>query len=210
MVKRLKNKNQLKVAQTAFHRVFRSSDPFNEPFQPVVENRLILYPVEYQLDRNHFVALELAANVTGESEAYLSLIEGATWGATKERDHWQIQLGSYPYEELRHNNGWFPLMENAIYSTTGLWGIVISHEWHAVLGGSKRFIEAYKANLPGAENEVFDFLTLWKDNKERLGSNTDWLPKLLAHVYGQDEAHNLLVKAGMGEGLGLGTGAWVE
>ncbi len=56
-------------------------------------------------------------------------------------------------------------MENAIYSTKGTWGVIISREQHALIGGPPRFIEALKANLPGVVGQM-----------DRLESQIDWTP----------------------------------
>ena len=59
------------------------------------------------------------------------------------------------------------------------------------------FMEVLKTSLPDMENQIQEFLATWKDNRDRLGSKIEWLPGLLAHVYGSEKAKRLLVDAGL-------------
>lgn len=196
MVSKLSDPHHLTVAKAAFQSVFRCPDPFNEPFQPRLTERLILYPISYEFEEHEYAAVAAAAGSLGESTAFITLTEISEGQEVlfEDLEHWQIDLGYYPYEALLKQE-WSPIMENAIYSTQGSWGLVISHEQHAVVGGPPRFIEALKANLPGGESQVHEFLDTWKDNRDRLGYQIDWLQRLLAHVYGADRAQRLLVEA---------------
>lgn len=196
-VRRISSQNELQVARAAFHAVFRSADAFDEPFQPTTEKRAILYPVAYHLDQAEYASLAAASSAVGESEAFFSAIEGYRDGDFDEHDHWRVGLHSYPYEQLRHS-GWFPLMESAIYSTTGSWGLLISHEQHAMVGGTAAFMDSLLVAMPGLEIQVTEFLVTWKDNRDRLGSDVTWLPELLEHVYGPEKAYRLMQAIGMG------------
>ena len=191
MVQRISNQAELQAAGAAFHTVFRSSDPFDEPFQSTVEKRAILYPVEYHLSPAQYASLAAAAGAVGESHAFLSAIEGYKDGDFEKFDHWRLDLRSYPYKELREV-GWFPLTENAVYSTNGSWGLLISHEQHALVAGKGAFMDSLTMAMPGLESQVNEFIATWKDNRDRLGSDVAWLTVLLTHVYGPKKAARLM------------------
>lgn len=193
-MKKLLAPNQLILAKTAFNRVFKSTDPFDEPFQRDITERLIVYPTDYELEESLYSAVGATAKILKESTAFISLIEGYKGQEFEARDHWQIDFDNYPYQELR-NQGWNPLMENAIYSINGTWGIIISHEQHAVVGGPNIFIDALKTNMPDIENQVQEFVSAWKYNRDHLGSEIGWLPQLLIHVYGMEKSQKLLINA---------------
>jgi hypothetical protein len=53
------------------------------------------------------------------------------------------------------------IIENAIYSSHGNWGIIISHEEHAVLGGHKQCIETFKAAYPDYINDQKSLYKPW-------------------------------------------------
>ena len=84
------------------------------------------------------------------------------------------------------------MLENAIYSTSGTWGLLFSHERHAVLGGPTQFVRAITEMLPNPVGQVEKFLATWKQHHVRFGSNLDWFPCLLEHVYGADAAQRFL------------------
>jgi len=57
MVSKLVDPNQLAAAKAAFHAVFRRPDPFNEPFHLGIPERLILWPISYELEEHEYAAL---------------------------------------------------------------------------------------------------------------------------------------------------------
>lgn len=179
-------------AREAFTTLFKSPDPFDESFQANTSIRKILYPTEYELSEEQYAAIASAAIALGESTAFITQTEGHKKGSGFEDwDHWQIDLRDYPYPAMRDLE-WCPLMESSIYSSNAIWGLIISHEQHAVIGGSLNFFEMFRTNLPDWESQTQEFLSLWKYNRDRLGSDVEWLPKFLAHVYGKEKAQRLL------------------
>ena len=195
MTSKISDQKLLMSAREAFHAVFQSPDPFGEPFRANVSVRQILYPIDYELSEKQYAAIANAARSLGEATAFFTETEGYQKGVGFEDwDHWQIDLCDYPYQALR-NLEWCSLMESAIYSTCGTWGLIISHEQHAVIGGSPGFIKILNSNLPGVENQIQEFLSAWKYNRDHLGSDVVWLQKALAHIYGTEKAQWLLADA---------------
>lgn len=177
--------------------VFRSADPFDEPFQDDIAQRLIFYPTWYELEDADYAALAESAASLGETSAFISLIEGYKGEHFEQWDHWLIDLHPRPYHYLGQL-GWLTLMENAIYSVNGSWGILISHEQHAVIGGANLFMETFKRQAAGAEDQVQEFLSTWRNNRDQWREcKLDWLPGLLSHIYGPHHAKQLLAAAGL-------------
>ena len=178
-------------AEPRLHRVFQAEDPFDHPFAPDVERRVILFPVYYELESPLLEALVTAALEQGDSGFYLSVLERP---AEKEQDrpyHWHISAsGLDGYRAL----GYPFVLENAVYSPEGKWGIMVSHENHALLGGTASFVDNVRRLVPNLDNQVFDFLAAWEQNKIEFGSNTDWLPTLVKHVYGEEAGETILTR----------------
>jgi hypothetical protein len=103
-----------------------------------------------------------------------------------------IKLSIYPYSS-----------ESVIYSSQGQWGLLMSHEYHAILVGSEDFIEEIRLATPNIDNQVYAFFDHWKDHRERNLSNGidpgpyKWLPILLHHVYGIEKGNMLLQESGL-------------
>jgi hypothetical protein len=146
-------------AQEAFAAVFRTDDPFDEPFQPWVRRRGLLYPIEMMLEKDQLHAVAKAVEPVGEAGFFLSVTERPTEAeqAGYPNDwHWWIPLREVgSYYSLR-----FPgVLQNAVYSQNGSWGILISNERHAVLGGNPHLVGALYAELPAGEaTEVHQFV----------------------------------------------------
>jgi hypothetical protein len=91
--------------------------------------------------------------------------------------NWQctLQLSFDDYDD-----NWFYL-ENSIYSPIGKWGLMITHEDHAVIGDSKLFIDTFK-HYPKWSEGYNHFIKMWEWNKKNYHSNTDWIDGFLKHM----------------------------
>jgi hypothetical protein len=89
--------------------------------------------------------------------------------------------------------------EYALYSSAGNWGLIACHEYHGVLGSSPKFMEVVKKKLPNLDRQALIWLNYLQQEKVRGKAPRllEWLPKLLTHVYGQEEAQKLLKKIGL-------------
>lgn len=191
-VRKLSDDAEVARSQAAFEAVFCMADPFGRPFRDEVEARDLLYPVGFRLDEEEFRALAEAAGKLGEGRAFLSEVEGYSGSKWATRNHWEIDLGVYPYPQLA-SQGFIDVMENAIYSTAGTWGLLISHEQHALIGGPPLFVSSLRGQLD--RDHQGDFLSFWRENLERFQSDLFWLAPLLEHLYGSGEAARLLQRA---------------
>ena len=202
-LKKLTSSQEMHAAENAFFKVFKSSDTSSDPFQTTVEEKIILYNELYGLDEEHYYALgEIAQYLYNSNTAFLSVIEGLKDKAFPKDRSWTIDLGNYLYTGLSQAESTsIALLQTAIYSIDGLWGIVFSEYGHAIMGGSHLFIKSFKKKIPELQNEVFDFLA---DVKEEsiLSPRTKkyfrkWLPELLSNIYGRNEALELQKKVGL-------------
>lgn len=182
-------------AKPVFDRVFVTENPFDPPFAIAIEARMILFPVHYVMERALARAIKKASSRLNETSFYLSVLERPKAEEQDRPYHWLIPFTHLEeYREL----GYPFVLENAIYSNCWTWGVMFSHERHAVLGGSAEFVQAIVEMLPDLVNQVEKFIAAWKQNHTRFGSNLDWLPGLLMHVYGEERAQEMLVKADLG------------
>jgi hypothetical protein len=178
------------MIDSLMRRVFRSLDPFDEPFQPGVASRLVLFPTNgYTLEESQFAALARAAQAAGETEGICVMTEFVDFSNPPvQYDHARFSFSSFPsYAGLRVNVAGFNeptpiLLENAIISDRGEWGILFSQESHALLGGRPAFVEAFKSSYSRAESDLEKFIEARKRNAERMGSDISWMPKLLKHL----------------------------
>lgn len=166
--------------RSAALKLFRSTNPFDQPLRDEAKERLILTTRVYQLYEDEFEAIAYTARRLGETECAISEVEGKQVGEMERAEHWILDLNEF--EAYKH----IPLlMEYALYSLKGEWGLIVSHELHAVLGGSTRFMNGFKSAYPEWKKEREEFLELWAENRVKYGSDISWLPGLLMHVYGE-------------------------
>lgn len=168
-------RKDLETIRQAFYSIFKDKDPFGEMFQQSVKERIILCPIEgYFLDNPQFNSLMEAVD---DEKIIISQIEGEP-DCFLQEGHRECFL-PLTYEEYTK----LPIyVENAIYSPHGAWGILISHEEHAVLGGTEEFLNRFKNLYPDWIHGLTHFNEKWEYNRTRYNSNTDWLPKFLAHI----------------------------
>lgn len=142
-----------------WRQVFIGNDPFKDPFSKSVTSRIIFYPTYgYHLTEAQYRAFSAALRRMGISEFYLSIIEFS--GAFLEKGrHWFCELPSYKqYLQL-------PLtLENCIYSKEGIFGIMISHEDHAWIGGKGEFVNTVKAEYKTWKNDIRNFEKHWPES----------------------------------------------
>src|SRR5207247_7475531 len=68
-------------------------------------------------------------------------------------------------------------LENALYSPSGQWGVLISHEQHALVAGTAAFVSALRACYPNWRSDVKRLRERWRNN-DRSG----WVGPVLARV----------------------------
>lgn len=61
-------------------------------------------------------------------------------------------------------------LENALYSRNGTWGVLISHEMHALIGGNEEFMTALSEQHPRWAEDLSRLREYWAENQ-----NATWL-----------------------------------
>ena len=187
MIREIKNTNIKQEMKTRFKDVFNGIDPFKEIFKDSIQEKLILFPTEgYYLSHKQFEALIRAVEFIGENEIYISEIESENDSFASSQSisesyqckHWIVKdlIDISEYSKI------LIVVENAIYSSLGNWGLVISHEEHAVLGGTSEFMKKFKDNYDSWEEDIDEFKKSWEYKKDIHNLNLDWLPILIRHL----------------------------
>lgn len=189
MIVQKDKQEELNCLHKSFDLVFKNNDPFDAMFQPTIEKRLLLYPTDgYVFTREQFDALIHTLEKMGETSFYVSEIEGKNSFSADQMPgmyqckHWEVQL-PISYDEYVKSR---VIIENAIYSVEGKWGIIISQEEHAVLGGSSNFIETFKTLYPLWQQDSMKFLDHWEYCRINYGTRMDWLQNFLDHIGGKN------------------------
>ena len=165
--KEVNNKQSL---STIYNGVFISKDAFGEIFNESINEKLLLCPVDgYFLTKKQYQALQKTNQDLGNDNMLISITEYEDMFSI-DSEHWEIE-NDLDYEEYI-KLGIF--LENAIYSNKG-WGILISHEEHAVIGGSSLFVETFKKYYSSWEEDIIRFDEMWDDNHEEYGSDIQWI-----------------------------------
>ena len=165
MIQEITNIKQKQELKNEFLKVFKRIDPFSEIFKETIKERLILYPTNgYYLTNEQLEALIKAAIVVGDSKINISEVESESNCFTvselddsEQRKHWVVENPN----EICQYNQLLLVLENSIYSPQGKWGLIVSHEDHAVLGGTSEFIESFKANYNKCDEDIKAFEENW-------------------------------------------------
>jgi hypothetical protein len=164
-------------------KVFSSLNAFDSPFTVTCPSRVLIFPTRgYLLTDRQFNALATAAKSRGATSGLCVITEALDLSDLPDKSptH-QIDFSSYMSYQKLGNEGCI-LQENAIISERGDWGVLISQEFHAVLGGSKEFVEVFKGSYPEIESDRQRFITAMHNEATRIGSDISWLPKLVSHL----------------------------
>lgn len=175
----------------AFRAVFQSTDPFGAPFTERMTSRCLLYPVPYLLEPEQFDAVVAAARVTGDYRLCISVTEefDGLSGARAEHyllDYWE----GAEYQRLSAVG----VLENAVYSPRGQWGLMMSHEQHAVAGGPRAFLDTLASRFPSFEPSLEEFLQSWAMYHNQRNADVSWLETLLTHLYGREPTREAMVE----------------
>ena len=152
--------------------VFSSDDPFGCPFKERFKDRLIFYQTEgYHLSERQYSAVINGLKEMREQGFFVSTIEGQ--GPNAERgDHWWCECPAYDQYLA------IPLvLENAVYSRTGRWGLLISHEDHAVVGSQNEFVEVLRRRYPQWRTDLNDLREFWSDS-----GDPGWIDKAVGQA----------------------------
>ena len=183
-----------------FDKVFVSNSAIDEPFSSHIIERLILYRYEPYLDDLLINGLIHAASNLGDTGCYIVHFSQNE----KTPNYFYIPLPELleAYEGTVTNdllNGaefdidyW---LDYALYSATGKWGLMISHEHHGLLGGSSNFIDEMRKYVPNLDRQVYDFINKYQQMKGLPNVTIEWIPKLLTHIYGKKNAEKMLKEA---------------
>lgn len=196
----------LSEAEPRLRQIFVHDNPITHPFSPSVSERLIIAPYKYVIEPPLTDAVINAASRIGDKGCYLSLLWRDKAGT--EPAHWYIPLSEFRdayVEDENHQaliaceNSFFSLRESAIYSSQGKWGIIVTHEWFGLLGGTPEFISVIRSSIPEIEQQVLKFLEHIKHCKESYGAiaTLEWVRPLLIHIYGEELTKLLMLKAGL-------------
>jgi hypothetical protein len=162
-----------------WEKVFRSTDPFGNPYVDQIKHLVLWYPTTYHLSALQYEALMGALKDIGESEFILSVTEDKDCFGRFEDTPYYVSYLNYichsPTYEAYKNTP--TILENSMYSKTGRWGVMISHEFHAVLGGDEAFIASLKTRYPNWRDDFQRLKSDWLNNRDQFGDPA-WLAKL--------------------------------
>ena len=165
---------EMKRLKDLYKKIFSNNDPFNNVFNNYIEKKILIFPTKgYYLSKDQYDNLIKVLDFFLEKEIFISEIENGeeSFENTVEYcfNHNRIELKTSYEEYLK-----IPVfLENILYSTTAKWGMMISHENHALLGGSSKFIEKFLENYSYLEDKE-KFLRYWHYNKQNYNSDLNW------------------------------------
>lgn len=180
-MKKITDFESVKKLEESFYKVFKNKDPFDDCFAANIQAKFLLFPTDgYYLSEEQFNVLRKVISHLGEDEFFISEIEGDCFSQplsseSYEHSHCRGNVSS-TYEDYTN----VPIvLENAIFSTSGTWGVIISHEGHAVLGGNHELIKQFQTSFPDFNNCKKRFIEHWETTQRNYNSNIDWVHEFL-------------------------------
>lgn len=123
-------------------RVFAELDAFGSPFADALAARALLFPVPIGLEPRQIEALRAAARDAGDEMIFMEVLRLSP----EEERFWELSTDDgAPYDVVD------PFIDTALFSPAGTWGMIISYEDHAVVGGPPEFMRRLAADFPATE-----------------------------------------------------------
>lgn len=177
-----------------FEEVFRLVPPHGYLFTEKIRSRAILYPVDPILSAQQLHPLKDAILNCGENSFYLSILDRLADAGFD--SHWEVPLEAI--SEYQEGQGAFSVLENALYSKRGRWGLRLDPEGYGIAGGSPDFLDVLFDNLlPSSEEQAIKFLAESDIVVNRDEELIPFLIDLIKHIYGPDVGEVLLRRAGV-------------
>lgn len=178
MIRILDNTDQAKIA---FQKLFSSTDPFDPAGRTEFSVRAVLFPTDsYHLDSEQFEALIRAARNGHESNFFISEMESSDpfdLNARWKRKHWLCTDPTFEeYSSLMIG------VDNALYSTSGSWGVLLSHELHGLLVCQEPFWRGFANNYPNWKDDLGEFVSYWDRIRGEAGTETKWLDPFITNL----------------------------
>jgi hypothetical protein len=184
--------------------VFASGFPYDEPFKPELDHRIVVGLILDELAPNQFEALAAAANAVGDDEMFYAQIAQGE----EEAEHWPRtdidDLSRFAFDDFdayfRHPSSG---QTKALWSPSAQWGLLISADWIGLVAGVAEFDAVFRQKWPPwppdpdrpdaipVERQVEFFIQDMRDEPIAL-------ERTLAHIYGPRRARALLDSAGAG------------
>jgi hypothetical protein len=147
----------ISVLKNTFASVFRTTNGFDSNlFCNHITKRLILYPTDnLWLTEIQYNSLITTLKQMNEDYFYVSELSCNSFQIERKPNeycnkHWQCDI-SCSYENYSSME---LLLDNAIYSATGEWGVWLSNECSGAIGGKNSFMEQFQSNYPCWQNDV--------------------------------------------------------
>jgi hypothetical protein len=170
--------------KSSYERIFLSTSPFDHMYQYHIAEKMIVFPIDgTHLTEDKYHALVQAAAFINDTAFYVSEIEmpeGFDRPYDPERaTHWKSSAAC-PYAAYRNTT---IVLENALYSPSGQWGVILSAEDHAVVGGSREFMAAFKHSYPQWPLDLEAFASYWSEYGKSRNMDVTWLSDYIHYIY---------------------------
>ncbi len=169
--------------------VFVNAEPFDAPFQPRLEERLLWFGQElWRLSARQYSVITKAAKACGDSFSYLSECSLGEWNGQQ----WHVEFDENPYDILstREPPWW---VESALFSPSGQWGALISADDFAIVAGNHEVVNVLKAELGDECSNVEAFLAFFQRGRYSRYLRPR-MKALLTHLHGAEKATEWLEK----------------
>ena len=151
----------MSLAKKCWNDIFYSSDPFSIPYRNQSNHVMVFFPTDaYILSEEQYTAIRAAAAENGDEGYFWSYCEGSPKFDDPTQHYWCPLPDYNEYSSILDY-----AVENAIYSSKSEWGIILSQESHAMIGGTEHFISVVKKNYTNWKSDFEELYEEWKDTK---------------------------------------------
>ncbi|MDA5108756.1 hypothetical protein [Brevibacillus thermoruber] len=167
--------------KASYERIFLGTSPFEPMYQRHIAEKLIVFPIEgMHLTEEQYHALVQAAAFTDDTEFYVSEIEMPD--GFDRRIPNALPIGSRAQHARTKRTG-IPRSCWKTHSRSGRWGVILSAEDHAVVGGSSEFMAAFRRFYPRWPLDMDAFASCWSEYARSRNADVTWISAYIDYIY---------------------------
>jgi hypothetical protein len=166
--------NGIREAWSHVDKIFQGWDPFLPSAHTNFPVRAVLYPTDgYDLRKDQFEAVKYAARHVGDTCFGMAQLEARDVDDLVDSWQWKAPLTT-TYEQYISIGT--PGLEQCIFSINAHWGLIISHESHALLACMEEFWLAFSEKY-SIETDTQEFIKFWSQYDEK-----PWFEAFINHL----------------------------
>jgi hypothetical protein len=180
-------------AKSIWEAVYTSECNITNAFRPELDMRMIIWNLGFSITSPSFGAIMTSITnhlrEKGDEGFFVSVVDRPSASEQKRPYHWYV-----PIIAITEFDEYLEPLEYQYYSTRSDWGLWTTSDEFAVFACNRNSNPIFSDIFTMFQKNADLFIEDWLWRRQNLGANLNWIPTLLAHIYGNETAKILAEK----------------